>query len=40
VAFDFWDQVEQADRLEELRRYRPALFHALPTAPEDAEAAR
>jgi glycosyltransferase involved in cell wall biosynthesis len=30
VAFDFWDQYAQAERLEELRQYRPALYQALP----------
>ena len=30
VAFDFWAQFDQFERLEELRQYRPALFHALP----------
>lgn len=30
VAFDFWDQVRQADWLEEIRSYRPAAFEALP----------
>ena len=30
VAFDFWDQVRQAEVLEELRSYRPAAFQALP----------
>jgi hypothetical protein len=30
VAFDFWDQVRQADALEEIRLYRPAAFQALP----------
>ena len=33
VAFDFWDQVRQADALEELRAYRPAAFQALPEEP-------
>ena len=32
VAFDFWDQYSQQDRLEELSIERPALFHALPKA--------
>lgn len=31
VAFDFWDQVRQAEWLEEIRSYRPAAFEALPT---------
>ena len=30
VAFDFWDQVRQAEWLEEIRAYRPAAFEALP----------
>lgn len=34
VAFDFWDQYALTDALEELRRYRPAAFDALPEAPE------
>jgi glycosyltransferase involved in cell wall biosynthesis len=33
VAFDFWDQYRQQDRLEELTIERPALYQALPTAP-------
>lgn len=36
VAFDFWDQVRQAEWLEEIRSYRPAAFEALPreSSPE------
>jgi glycosyltransferase involved in cell wall biosynthesis len=30
VAFDFWEQLTLAEKLEELRSYRPAAFHALP----------
>jgi glycosyltransferase involved in cell wall biosynthesis len=30
VAFDFWDQVAQAEELEEIRAYRPAAYQALP----------
>ena len=30
VAYDFWPQFEQAERLEELRQFRPAIFRALP----------
>ena len=30
VAFDFWAQYDQFERLEELRQYRPALYRALP----------
>ncbi|MGD9902925.1 MAG: glycosyltransferase family 4 protein [Vicinamibacterales bacterium] len=30
VTFDFWDQVRQTERLEELRLYRPAAYQALP----------
>ena len=34
VAFDFWDQVRQAEWLEEIRAGRPAAFQALPEEPE------
>ena len=34
VAWDFWQQFEQFERLEELRQFRPALYKALPSAPE------
>ena len=34
VAFDFWAQFDQFERLEELRQYRPALFRALPDADD------
>ncbi len=30
VAFDFWYQFDAAQRLEELRLYRPAIYKALP----------
>ncbi|MCC7416320.1 MAG: glycosyltransferase [Acidobacteria bacterium] len=30
VAFDFWQQFDAAQELEELRLYRPAIFKALP----------
>ncbi len=33
VAYDFWQQFELAEHLEELRVYRPALYQALPPAP-------
>jgi glycosyltransferase involved in cell wall biosynthesis len=33
VAFDFWDQYARQDELEELRRYRPAAYEALPRQP-------
>lgn len=33
VAFDFWDQVRAAERLEELRAFRPAYGQALPQEP-------
>jgi glycosyltransferase involved in cell wall biosynthesis len=32
VAFDFWSQFDEAEELEELRQYRPSLYHALPVA--------
>ena len=34
VTWDFWAQFEQFERLEELRQFRPALYRALPAAPE------
>jgi L-malate glycosyltransferase len=34
VPWDFWTQFEQFERLEELRQFRPALYRALPEAPE------
>jgi glycosyltransferase involved in cell wall biosynthesis len=33
VAWDFWAQFDQFERLEELRQFRPALYKALPEAP-------
>jgi glycosyltransferase involved in cell wall biosynthesis len=35
VAFDFWAQFDQFERLEELRQYRPALYRALPDGPPE-----
>ena len=34
VPFDFWAMFDQADRLEELRQFRPALYRALPTSDD------
>jgi glycosyltransferase involved in cell wall biosynthesis len=34
VAFDFWQQFDQFERLEELRQFRPALYRALPSPPD------
>ena len=31
VAFDFWEQFDAAERLEELRLIRPSIFKALPS---------
>jgi glycosyltransferase involved in cell wall biosynthesis len=36
VAFDFWEQFDAAQRLDELRLYRPAIYKALPQAPPEA----
>jgi L-malate glycosyltransferase len=36
VAFDFWAQFDQFERLEELRQYRPALYRALPADSRSA----
>jgi hypothetical protein len=33
VAWDFWRQFDQFERLEELRQFRPALYQALPVDP-------
>jgi hypothetical protein len=32
VAFDFWQQFDEAIELEELRLYRPAIYKALPAS--------
>jgi hypothetical protein len=34
VVFDFWQQFDSAQELEELRLYRPGIYQALPAAPE------
>jgi hypothetical protein len=31
VSFDFWDQFELQEQLEEVRQYRPSALRALPT---------
>ena len=36
VAFDFWEQFDAAQQLEELRLYRPAIYQALPQVPPEA----
>jgi hypothetical protein len=33
VSYDFWPMFDQAERLEELRQFRPAIFRALPPPP-------
>ena len=33
VTFDFWNQFDAAQELEELRLYRPSIYKALPVAP-------
>ncbi len=40
VAWDFWPQFDQADRLEELRQFRPAIYRALPPQLEPEPASR
>ena len=30
VPYDFWAMFDQAERLEELRQFRPAIYRALP----------
>ena len=34
VAFDFWDQVDRAEELDEIKAYRPSAFLALPPDPD------
>jgi glycosyltransferase involved in cell wall biosynthesis len=33
VPYDFWAMFDQAERLEELRQFRPAIYRALPANP-------
>jgi glycosyltransferase involved in cell wall biosynthesis len=33
VAFDFWQQFDRAEALEEVRKFRPSAFKALPEEP-------
>jgi hypothetical protein len=33
VTWDFWSQFDEAERLEELRQFRPAVYRALPPQP-------
>ena len=40
VAWDFWPQFDQAERLEELRLFRPAVYKALPEARSPEPGAR
>jgi glycosyltransferase involved in cell wall biosynthesis len=34
VPYDFWGMFDQAERLEELRQFRPAIYRALPASAE------
>lgn len=34
VPYDFWAMFDQAERLEELRQFRPAIYRALPACAE------
>ena len=36
VPYDFWAMFDQAERLEELRQFRPAIYRALPADSADA----
>ncbi|MGH9222177.1 MAG: glycosyltransferase family 4 protein, partial [Vicinamibacterales bacterium] len=36
VAFDFWDQVDRAEELDEIKAYRPSAFLALPPDPGES----
>lgn len=33
ITWDFWDQLERSNELEELRQYRPSAYQALPKKP-------
>jgi hypothetical protein len=33
VAFDFWQQFDALEQLEEVRRYRPSAYMELPETP-------
>jgi glycosyltransferase involved in cell wall biosynthesis len=37
VPYDFWGMFDQAERLEELRQFRPAIYRALPSAPSSPD---
>jgi hypothetical protein len=39
VAYDFWPMFDQAERLEELRQFRPAVYRALPADAKGEERA-
>jgi hypothetical protein len=32
VPYDFWPTFDQAERLEELRQFRPSIYRALPAS--------
>jgi glycosyltransferase involved in cell wall biosynthesis len=36
VPYDFWAMFDQAERLEELRQFRPAIYRALPQVPDSS----
>ncbi len=36
IAFDFWEQVQELESLDELRPFRPGAFQALPKAADPA----
>ena len=38
IAFDFWDQVDRAEELDEIKAYRPSAFLALPEEPATGSA--
>jgi L-malate glycosyltransferase len=40
VPYDFWPMFDQAERLEELRQFRPAIYRALPSDPAPQAGAR
>jgi len=40
VPYDFWTMFDQAERLEELRQFRPAIYRALPRSEDRGARAR
>jgi len=39
VTFDFWHQFDDAEAFEELKKFRPSIYKALPLEPDAERAA-